>query len=442
MEHDPLDVDYLPPVLAASKRQAKRFAVIILWIILGLLASFFLWASLFEINEITRGHGTIIPSQKIQIIDNLEGGIIKEILVKEGDVVEEGQLLIRIDKTKAKALYKGNRKQYFYYLMNAKRLESILKDKPFVIPPEVLKEAPEIAKEIQKHYENRINEIKVATNIAEDQIIQKRQELMDFKAKQKQAAGELKYVKEEISMLEPLAKEGLFGKRDMLRLRRDAAALEGQLDSANANIPRAESALKQAEREKEHQILRFRNEDAERLNDTLIKLAAEISELTETADQLRRTDVKSPMKGVVKDIKVDTIGGVIGPGEDLLEIVPYEDTLLVEARMSPRDIAFIHTGLEAVIKLSAYDYAIYGGLNAKVIEVSADSVTDKTKQPAETYYRAILKTDTNHLTHKGKNLPIIPGMTAEVDIITGERTILKYLMKPIIRGLQRSFGER
>ncbi len=442
MEHDPLDVEYLPPVLAASKRQAKRFAIIILWIVLGLIVSFFLWASLFEIDEITRGQGKIIPSQSIQIVDNLEGGIIREILVEEGDVVEDGQLLIRIDKTKAKAAYKGNREQYFYYLTTVKMLESILKNKPFKIPPEVQKEAPQIAKEAQKHYEDRINEIKVATNIADDLILQKRQELLDFKAKQKQAAGELKFVKQELAMLEPLAGEGLIGKRDMLRLRRDLASLEGQLESANVNIPRAEAALKQAEREKEQQLLRFRNEDAEQLNDTLIKLAEEVSDLTASADELKRTDVTSPMKGIVKEIKVDTVGGVVGPGEDLVEIVPYEDTLLVEARISPQDIGFIHPGLEAVIKLSAYDFSIYGGLDAKVVEVSADSVTDAEKQPPETYYRAILKTNTNHLTHKEKNLPIIPGMTGEVDVITGERTILKYLMKPIIKGLQRSFGER
>lgn len=442
MERDPLDLDYLPPVVAASKKQAHRFAVIILWTVLGFISLFFLWASLFDIDEIIRGEGKVIPSQKIQTVDNLEGGIIRQIYVKEGDVVEEGQILISIDKTKATAKYEGDREQYFYYLTAAKRLEAILKGTPFSIPPEVKKEAPQIALEGQKYYEDRINEIKVVTDIADEIITQKRQDLLDNKVKHQQAQDELKYAKQELNMLEPLASKGLIGKRDMLRLRRDVASIEGRLESAKVNIPRAEAALEQAQNEKERQLLHFKNEDSQQLNETLVKLAEETADMTAVADQIKRTEVKSPMKGIVKQVKVETLGGVVGPGQDLIEIVPYEDTLLIEAKISPRDIAFLHPGLEGIVKVTAYDFSIYGSLPAKVIEVSADTVTEQDKQQPQTYYRALLKTDTNHLTHKGKNLPIIPGMTVEVDIITGERTILTYLLKPILKGLQRSFGER
>ncbi len=442
MEKDPLDLDYLPPVVAASKRHAGRFALIILVVIVGLIAAFFIWAAFFHIDEITRGQGTIIPSQKVQVVANLEGGILRQILVKEGDVVEEGQILMKLDDTQAVVKYKGDRKQYFYYLTAAKRLEALLKNIPFVVPSVVQKEAPQIAAEGEKFYNDRVKEIKAATEIADELIIQKQQELLDFKVKHKQAKDELKYATDELNMLEPLANEGLIGKRDMLRLRRDVADIQGRLDSAKVNIPRAEATLKQAKNEKDRQLLRFKNEDSQQLTDIMVKLTEETTDMSVVEDRLKRSEVKAPMKGIVKDIKVDSIGGVVGPGQELVEIVPYEDTLLVDTKISPRDIAFIHNGLKGIIKVSAYDYSIYGGLDGKVVEISVDSVTDTKTQPPETYYRAILKTNTNHLNHAGKEFPIIPGMTAEVDIITGERTILTYLLKPIIRGLQRSLSER
>jgi len=439
-EKDPLELDYLPPVVAASRRQAKQFAVVTMGVIMGLVVLFFVWASLAKIDETVRGTGRIVPSQKTQMIANLEGGIVKAVLVKEGDIVEPNQVLMKIDKTIAQARYKGDREQYLSYLAAQARLQAQINGTDFAMPSEVTEEAPKIAEETMQHYQDALKQHASEAKIADEVVNQKKQGLIEIQSKLKQSQESYDLAQQELAMIEPLAEQGLTAKRDLLRLKRDLSELSGQIEGATAGVPKAQAELDQALQELQKVKGDLKNRDMEQLRDVQVKLAEEKGTMTENNDRVSRTDLRSPVKGIVKDIKVKTVGGVIQPGQNVIEIVPFEDALVLEANVTPRDIAFIHPGQHATIKITAYDFAIYGGLEGKLQEISADSTYDE--QQKQWFYRVTLKADKNHLEKAGTVYPIIPGMAAEVDITTGKRTVLAYLMKPIIRGLNNSFTER
>ena len=438
--NDPFELDYMPPIVAASRRQARKFAVVTMGVVIGLVLLFLVWASLAEIDESVRGNGKIIPSSKTQMIANLEGGIVEEVFVREGDVVEPNQILMRIDKTIAQARYSGDRTQYFQFLATAARLRAQINGEEYVVPEIIQKEAPDVAAEEMNHYRESMAKVENEVAIAQDEVNQKKQELLEFEGRLEQAEEEKGFAEQERAMIEPLVKRGLTAKRDLLRLQRDISDLKGEISSASANIPRARSDFEQAQKELNKVKNDLRNQDLEQLRDIEVRLAEAQGQMTEHGDRMNRTDLRSPVKGIVKDVKVKTVGGIIEPGEDVIEIVPYEDKLLVEANINPKDVAFIHPGQKATVKVTAYDYAVYGSLEAKLEGISADTSYDEQQQ--QWFYRIWLRTDDNHLEKAGEVLPIIPGMTTEVDILTNKRTVLQYILKPIIRGLDRSFTER
>lgn len=438
--NDPFELDYMPPIVAASRRQARKFAVVTMGVVIGLVLLFLVWASLAEIDESVRGNGKIIPSSKTQVIANLEGGIIEEVFVREGDVVEPNQILMRIDKTIAQARYSGDRTQYLQFLATAARLRAQINREDYVVPEIIQQEVPEVALEAMNHYRESMAKVENEIAIAQDEVNQKKQELLEFEGRLEQSQEEKGFAEQELAMIEPLVRRGLTAKRDLLRLKRDISDLKGEISSAKANIPRARSDYEQAQKELNKVKSDLRNQDLEQLRDIEVRLAEAQGQMIEYGDRMNRTDLRSPVKGIVKDVKVKTVGGVIEPGEDVIEIVPYEDRLLVEANINPKDVAFIHPGQKATVKVTAYDYAVYGSLEAKLEGISADTSYDEQQQ--QWFYRIWLRTDDNHLEKAGEVLPIIPGMTAEVDILTNKRTVLQYILKPIIRGLDRSFTER
>lgn len=441
-QKDPLELDYTPEKVKDVKKLASKSSRIVLKLVGGFIILFILWASFFSMDEVTRGQAHVIASKETQIIDSLEGGIIKEIKVNEGDVVEAGQILATIDKTIAGAEFKGSQEQYFNLIATVARLKAQIEGKDFVPPQEVLDNAPEIAAQEVADYEEIQKQIQNQIEIANDQLIQKRQELEEAKSQIENGKINLELLKDELALVDPLVKQNLISKRDVLRLKRDIQDTKGKIETAEINIPRLEAAIQEAQNKKEQIEFVFKVDDANKLQDIEVRLAEAQSKMTTAHDKLSRTELRSPLKGIIKDIKVKTVGGAVQPGEDLIEIVPHEDTLLIEARISPSDVGFVHPGLNGVFKVSSYDYSIYGGLEAQVVDVSADTLEDKTTNPPQTYYRVFLRTNTNHLTHEGKDLPIMPGMNGEIDIVTGEHTIMKYLLKPIIKGLNRTFGER
>lgn len=398
------------------------------------------WAGFSSIDEVTRGDGKAIPSSKLQKIQNLEGGIVSELYVKEGQIVEAGAPLIRLDDTRFVSNAGETEALRLAMQLRVERLSAQVDDRPLNIPDEVLKAAPSQAANERSLYESRRQQLKDEVGGLQEQLVQRQQELREFTSKQGQYRSQLSLQRQEINMSEPLVAQGAVSPVEVLRLKRAEMETRGQLDATTLAIPRAESAIKEVQRKIDETRGKFRSEALTQLNEARTELNKAESTGRALEDRVSRTLVTSPVRGIVKQLLVNTVGGVIQPGSDMVEIVPLNDTLLVEAKIRPQDIAFLHPGQEAIVKFTAYDYTIYGGLKAKLERIGADTITDEDKKT--TYYMITLRTDRSHLGTDEKPLLIIPGMVASVDIITGKKSILSYLLKPIIKARAEALHER
>ncbi len=436
------DAELIQDVKEASKRETSRLARTLLRFILGFLAVFLVWAAIFRIDEVTRGEGKVIASSQTQVIANLEGGIVNAVLVREGDVVEKGQKLMRLDNLQAVAQFADNRAKYLSLLAQVARLTAEINGTPVNFPPEVAAEAPEVVRAESALMTARLTQFETQMQILRDQRTQRAQELADLRNKAAKLEQQLKLAQEQLAILEPLAAEGLAPRVDVIRGQRDRTQSESDLESAKLQIPRAEAALREAERKIEEKLQAFKAEAQKELNERRTQLEG-VSEMQRAdRDRVRRTEIISPMRGTVKQIMVKTLGGVVKPGQELVEVVPLEDTLLVEAKISPADVGFVHEGQKASVKVTAYDYSIYGALDAKVEDVSADSIIDPQDREQRPYFRVRLRTQKSAFGTAAKPLPIQPGMTVTADILTGDRTVLTYLLKPFFKTLSSALGER
>ncbi|TSJ57626.1 HlyD family type I secretion periplasmic adaptor subunit [Atlantibacter subterranea] len=417
-----------------------RVVRLTLWAILAFFIAAITWASLAEIDEVTRGEGKAIPSSRLQKIQNLEGGIVAEVYAREGEVVQAGAPLLRLDDTRFKSNAGETEADRMALEARIQRLTAQLNDaESLTISDEIQKRAPDIAQGELELFASMKKRIQSEIAGLDEQLIQKKQELLDFEAKKVQYRNSLGLLQQEINMSEPLVAKGAISKVEVLRLRRSEVETRGQLDSVALAIPRAQAAINEIESKVAETRGRYRSEALAQLNEARTDLSKLEASGKAIEDRVNRTLVTSPVRGIVQQMLVNTIGGVIQPGNDLVEIVPLDDSLLVEAKIRPKDIAFLHPGQEAVVKFSAYDYTIYGGLKGKLEQISPDTVTDK---EGNSFYVIRLRTDKNHLGSNEKPLLIIPGMVASVDIITGKKTILEYLMKPILRARAEAFRER
>jgi adhesin transport system membrane fusion protein len=430
----------LPEVNKALIEDAPRVVRLTIWAIIAFFVFLMLWANFAVIDEVTKGDGKAIPSSKIQKIQNLEGGIVAELFVKEGQIVEAGTPLIRLDDTRFASNVGETEADRLSMLLRVERLSAEVDDRPLNFPEDVLKAVPGQAKSEESLYISRRQQLHDEIGGLQEQLIQRQQELREFTSKQAQYRQQLGFQRQEISMSEPLVAQGAVSPVEVLRLRRAEAETRGQLDATTLAIPRAESAIKEVQRKVDETRGKFRSEALTQLNEARTDLNKAQATGKALEDRVSRTLVTSPVRGIVNKLLVNTIGGVIQPGSDLVEIVPLDDTLLVEAKIRPQDIAFLHPGQEATVKFSAYDYTIYGGLKAKLEQIGADTITDEDKKT--TYYIIKLRTDRSHLGTDEKPLLIIPGMVASVDIITGKKTVLSYLLKPIIRARAEALHER
>lgn len=383
------ELAYTRNIYQALVTERKHSVAWILLLLVLMLTALLTWAALTNVEEITRGDATVIPSTREQIIQSLEGGIISEVYVREGAVVQAGQPLVRIDATKAQSSVMEGVSKAMALKATAVRLRSESRGAPLIFPEDV-KAIPELVKNETDTY--------IAKRRAVDESVSG---LLRSKA----------FANTELQMLQPLAAKGLVAETEVLRLRRSINELDIQI-TERQNKLRADSA----------------NE--------LVKVEAELAQTNETLvarqDLLRRTTLTAPLRGTVKNIRFNTVGGVVQPAQDILEIVPLEDKLLVEAKIRPADVAFLRPGLEAVVKITAYDYTTYGGLSATLELISPDTLKDEQRrgQPDDTFYRVVVKTDKAELGRGDKTFPIIPGMTAVVEIKTGEKSVLSYLIKP------------
>lgn len=395
-----------------------------------------MWAAVSHIDEVTRGEGKVIPSRQLQVLQSLDGGVVSEILVHEGDVVEPEQILLRIDQTRFVSSVRESRAQTLALKAKAARLRALTEGVPFVMPPEVLTEDPKTAEEERRLYESRRNELQTTQSIARQQLSQRQQELAEARARHEQASRAYELSSKELAVTKPLIASGAVSEVELLRLERDVGRFRGERDMAAAQISRIQAAIGEASHKVEEVALAFRNESGKELAETMARLNSLSEGSVGLADKVERAVLRSPVKGTVKRLMVNTVGGVVQPGKDIVEIVPLEDNLLLEARVQPRDIAFLRPGQKAVVKFTAYDFSIYGGLEGKLEHIGADTVVD---EKGNAFYMVRVRTNQPTL---GNNLPVIPGMVAEVDIITGEKSILTYLLKPVLRAKARAFTER
>ena len=437
---DSLQGQPLPEVNKALIEDAPRVIRLTIWAIIAFFVFLVVWAGFSQIDEVTRGDGKAIPSSKLQKIQNLEGGIVAELYVKEGQIVEAGAPLIRLDDTRFVSNAGETEALRLAMQLRVERLSAQVDDRPLNIPDEVLKAAPSQAANERSLYESRRQQLKDEVGGLQEQLVQRQQELREFTSKQGQYRSQLSLQRQEINMSEPLVAQGAVSPVEVLRLKRAEMETRGQLDATTLAIPRAESAIKEVQRKIDETRGKFRSEALTQLNEARTELNKAESTGRALEDRVSRTLVTSPVRGIVKQLLVNTVGGVIQPGSDMVEIVPLEDTLLVEAKIRPQDIAFLHPGQEAVVKFTAYDYTVYGGLKAKLERIGADTITDEDKKT--TYYMITLRTDRSHLGTDEKPLLIIPGMVASVDIITGKKSILSYLLKPIIKARAEALHER
>jgi len=434
------DLDFMPDVYRAVHRRGRRFAYILTIMTLLFFAVMGFWSQHAVLDEVTRGEGRIIPSSKTQIVQNLEGGILADILVREGDIVDEGDILVRIENSTAEASYQDLRARSLSLKAEIARLETELEGgEEISFSPELQEDAADAVKDQVRLFTARQKQIDAQVSVLESQAQQREQEIAEMESRRQQLARSLKLAKEERAITEPLVRKGIMPKLDLIRIDRQVADLEGELRTIRTSIPRLKTALTEAQQRVEEMRFSKRTEVSDRLNEAREELASVTQSLFAGQDRVTRTEVRSLVRGTVKDLKFNTIGGVIQPGADIIEIVPLDDTLLIEAEVRPADIAFLRPGQEAMIKVSAYDFSIYGGLKANLERISADTIKDEN---GDSFYRVYLRTAESVLKHQGEEHPIIPGMTATAEILTGKKTVLDYLLKPILKARDRALRER
>jgi len=433
------DYDFMQSLSAAVLEKTPRHIsrVLLIWLITVFVL--IIWASFAEVDEITRGSGDVIPSGENQVIQNLEGGIVNDILVTEGDKVTANQILIKITNAKSTSSFASNEIKIDELEARSLRLRAESKDIPFVMPKT---DNPTFKQFITLEYglyltnKTEFNALDAATA---QQIEQKKQEYRETQRRITHLAQSLALVNQEVKMTEPMVKEGIKSRVDFLKLQRESNDIEQKLDSAKLTLPSLQYQISEHRHKRIEQKLTFQNKAKKERNEVRAEIKRIRSDKTALSDQVNRTDVRSPVDGIVQKLYVHTKGGVIRPGDDIVEIVPTDDNLLLAVKIKPSDIAFIHPGAEAMVKFSAYDFAIHGGLKGKIIRISPDTVTD---DKDNTYYLIYIKTNKSYLGSEDHPLEIIPGMMVDVDIVTGKKTVMQYILKPILKSKQYVFSER
>ncbi|CEG08141.1 Type I secretion system membrane fusion protein PrsE [Afipia felis] len=401
------DFSFANDVRAAAELKTPRASLILLGTTVALMVVGIIWAHFAVLDEVKRGNARVIPSRQLQVVQSLEGGIVQDILVQEGDIVKQGQVLMRIDDTKFLADLGEVRERRFANAARVARLEAEVKGLPKPTFPDKLAErAPQAVQTEQNVFDARAK--KLAQDV--DVLTQQATRLSDS----------LKLLSREVQLTQNLYTQKVVPEIEMLRLQRQESDMRGQLAETQARISTAKAT--------------FRSQAEEDLAKSRADLAV-LEETTKSAqDRVRRADLKSPVNGIINKLNVTTVGAVVQPGANLMDIVPLDDSLLVEGRIRPQDIAFIRPQQNAVVKITAYDSSVYGSLKGKVERISADSIVDdKSEQrgeKGESFYRVIVRTDKNHLGTAEHPLPIIPGMVATVEVQTGEKSVLDYMMKP------------
>lgn len=437
------DFDFTSEIAAATHEGPPRYSLALLFVVASLLVSFLVWAYYAKVDEMTRGEGQVISSRKTQIVQSLEAGIIKEILVKTGARVTKGQVLLRIDDTSSTSSFGELRAKQINLTVQIARLRAevdLKTENELKFPDDLSSKYPKITANETELFHDRLRSLNNQTAILNERLKQRKQELIEIRSSTKRHKTNLAIANREHDIKAPLAERGIVPKTDILKLDREISDLEGKFEAATQAVPRLKSAILEAERQIDEQRLLFKKTAQTEMNERLAEIAVVNQTIKAARDRVSRTGIRSPVDGIINKLNVNTIGRVVSAAETLVEIVPLDDTLLIEAKIKPSDIAFVSPNLPAVVKITAYDFSIYGGLEGWVEQISADSQINE--QTRESYYTVTIRTKSVNLGNSKKILPIIPGMVASVDIITGKKSVLDYILKPILKAKNEALRER
>ncbi len=401
---------------------------------------FVIWANLARLDEVTRGNGKVIPSTEIQVIQHQEGGIVQEFMVREGDTVKTGQVLMRLSDVGATSDLGSNRQRYLGLSAKAQRLQA--EAEGLVTPKfseDVLKGVPQSVTEELNSFRASQQNVVSQTQVLEQQLSQREQEIRELNTRIRDLRDVIRLSNEEMAMIAPLVARGSAPKVELLQLERGIKERQTEMNGLTTSLPRIQSSVEEAQARINELKSNLRAQAQTELAATQIEMNSIKETLSALSDRQKRTDIRSPVDGTIKDIMINTVGGVIQPGQEVMEIVPMDDQLLVEAQIRPADIAFLYPGQNAVVKITAYDFSIYGGLKGELVDISADTITN---EEGESFYRVRIRTPESRIKRNGEEFPIIPGMVASVDILTGKKSVMEYILKPLIKTLDNAMNER
>lgn len=417
----------------------KLAANILLLSIFGFFIIFILWASLAELDEVTRATGRVVPSKQIQVIQNLEGGIVKEILFHQGDTVKAGDVLVRLDRTQFDADFNRNEEEYFSLTAMIIRLQAESRFEQPLYEADFRQAHENLVMRELNLFQARKAEFDASLNSLKARLKQIEQDSIEAEVSLVGARSGEELANTEVDMLVPLVEKGIEPRLELIRAKQRLIQAEGDHKKAELGIKKAEKSVEEVNLQIEASRQKFRAGVLTELNDIQTRQNKMVDALPALSDKVNRTDIVAPTNGIINRVLVNTIGGVVKPGMPIMELVPLDDTLLIEAEVQPSDIAFLRPGQPARVKLTAYDYSRYGSLDGHVENISADAIMNEQKQYM---YVIQIRTVNNSLPSVDGALPILPGMVAEVDILNGKKSIMRYLMNPVLKLKDNAFRER
>lgn len=436
---DAEDLQFMEELEAAVRLKPSATSNLMLYSVAALIFFLVAWMMVSQLDEMTHGEGQVVPSSEIQIVQSLEGGVLQELMVAEGESVRKGQVLAKISDVAFASQEQGTEAQQDSLMIKKARLEAEANGKPFSILEALSQKVPVIAQNEENLYKSRQRELENARAIQNEKISSANAQISEINAKVARLSESKKLTAQELEITRKMVEQRAVPKLDEIRLSRELNDISGQINEAAQQRQALEAELRGAQKERDDQDNKFKSQALGELNDVQTQLSQLKSSLTAIGDRVDRSELRSPVDGVVNKIMLKTIGGVVEPAMKLVEIVPMDNNLKIIARVPPSEIAFLHAGQPVKVKISAYDAQRYGSLDGKLTRLGANSVTDS---KGNIFFEIEVRTDKNHLGTEEKPLPITPGMVAQVEIITGKRSILEYLMKPVLRTKDRALTER
>ena len=431
--------DFESDILHAAKPSMGLWTWIFLFVLVLFFVSAGLWAKNSTLEELTRGEGRIVPFGKVQIVQSLEGGIVKSIHVAVGQKVSQGDILLNIDDTNFSASVEEIDAREKALRSKIARLNAELSGRNSINFPEgLLESAPDVIASETRLFKIRRNTLYSEVNVLTARQEQREMELQELVSTERNLNRELVLAKDELRLNQSAS--DLVPEAEMIRIRREVSRLTGEIDVNQSNQMQAKAAIREASSLISKERTAFREEAQTELTESEANLSVILAGSKAADDRVERAGLRAPVDGIVNAIHVNTLGGVVQPGSDLIEIIPYGGTIQIEAKISPKDVGFLALNQPAKVKITAYDYSIYGGLDGYVERIGADSLTDEIT--GETYFPIDIVADASNFKNGDERLSVSPGMVASVDIITGNKSILQYILKPINKARYEAMRER